>query len=71
MSQMSPLAWYLLLPFLAILAFEVYALWNFSEELRRGRRRRIRNNVYGHRINIYPPPRPVLRFRRDREDEAA
>jgi len=71
MPQMSGQAWYLLIPILAILAFEVYALWNFSEELRRGRRRRIRNTVYGHRINIYPFRTPVLRFRRDREDEAA
>ena len=71
MPQMSSQAWYLLIPIFAILGFEVWALWNFSEELRRGRRRRMRSTDYRRRNRIYPPLRPVLRFRRDREDEAA
>ena len=71
MPQVSDRAWLLLIPFLAILAFEVWVLWSFSAEIRRGQRRRVRSAVAGHQIDIYAPQGPVLRFRSSREREAA
>ena len=71
MSHMIDPAWFLLVPFLAILAFTVWALWNFSDELRTERRRRVRRSLYGYQVRIYQPEPPVLRFRRSHEKEAA
>jgi len=73
MSHIFDPAWLLVIPFLAILIFAVWVLWNFSGELRQGRRRRVRSVLYGHQVKIYipEPQRPVLRFRRSRDDEAA
>jgi hypothetical protein len=64
-------AWLLLIPFLVILAFSIWVLWHFSDELRQGRRRRIRGaTLYGHQVNIYEAQPEVLRFRRDRNQAA-
>jgi hypothetical protein len=73
MSHIFDPAWLLLIPFLAILSFALWALWSFSDELRQGRRRRVRRPIYGHQVKVYlPEPRqPVLRFSRRRDQEAA
>lgn len=74
MSHAFDPAWLLLIPFLVILSFTVWALWHFSDDLRQGRRRRVRNAaLYGHRVKIYiPEPRqPASRFDRRRDHEAA
>jgi len=73
MSHTFDPTWLLVIPFLAILIFAMWALWNFSGELRKGKRRRVRSAMYGHQVKIYIPDshRPVLRFRRRRDDEAA
>jgi hypothetical protein len=66
-------AWLLLIPFLIVLSFTVWALCHFSDELRRGKRRRIRSAIYGHQVKIYipEPQQRVLRFRGSRDHEAA
>jgi hypothetical protein len=62
----------LLTPFLIVVTFTIWVLWNFSRELRQGRRRRVRGSaLYGHPVKIYAPERQVIRFRRSRNDEAA
>lgn len=63
----------LLIPFLIVLPFSFWVLWKFTQELRQGRRRRIRSSalLYGHQVKIYTPERPVLRVRRGRDHEAA
>lgn len=64
-------AWLLLIPFLTILAFSLWALWHFSDELRQGKRRRIRSAaLYGHQVKIYVPQQPALRFHRERDHAA-
>jgi len=64
-------AWLLLIPFLVILAFLVTVLWHFSDELRQGRRRRVRSTThYGHQVKISEAQQPVLRFRRHRNEAA-
>ncbi len=63
--------WLLLIPFCAILFFNVWALWNFSNELRRGKRRRVRRTPYYPPTRIYTPPARVVRFRRRHDSEAA
>ena len=62
-----------LIPFLMVLAFMLWVLWNFTQELRQGRRRRIRSSaqLYGHPVKIYAPERQVLAFRRHPGNEAA
>ena len=63
----------LLIPFLIVLSFTLWALWHFSDELRQGKRRRIRSApLYGHQVKIYipDPQQPAMRFRR-RDDQAA
>ena len=60
----------LLIPFGLVLAFCVLVLWNFSKELRVGKRRRVRR-TYEPEIRIYRPPERVIRFRRDHGKEAA
>jgi hypothetical protein len=64
-------AWLLLIPFLAVLAFSMWVLWNFSEEIRIGKRHRVRRAIYGHQVQIYSPERAVLRFTHPRDKEAA
>jgi hypothetical protein len=71
MSHILDPAWLLLIPFITIVAFSVWALWNFSGELRVGRRRRARHPVYGFQVRIYSPQPPVLRFRRRHDNQAA
>jgi hypothetical protein len=71
MSHLFDPAWLLLIPFFVVLAFTVWALWNFTEEIRIGRRRRIRRPLYGHQVQIYSPEPTVLRFRRSIDKEAA
>jgi hypothetical protein len=71
MSHLFDPAWLLLIPFLIIVTFTVWTLWHFSEEIRTGKRRRIRRAIYGHQVQIYPPERAVLRFTRTRDKEAA
>ena len=69
--QMFDPAWLLLIPFLLILAFSVWVLWHFSDELRQGRRRRIRSDtLHGHQVKIYEAPPEVLRLRRGRNQAA-
>jgi hypothetical protein len=62
-----------LIPFLMVLAFMLWVLWNFTQELRQGRRRRIRSSAQlnGHPVKIYAPERQVLAFRRHPGNEAA
>jgi hypothetical protein len=60
----------LIIPFGLVLAFCVWVLWNFSAELRTGKRRRVRR-VSGPEIRIYFPPQQVIRFRRRHDNEAA
>jgi len=71
MSHLFDPAWLLLIPFLTILAFTLWALWNFSDEIRMGRRRRIRRAIQGHQVRIYAPKPTVIRFRRSHDKEAA
>lgn len=71
MTHLFDPAWLLLIPFLITLTFTVWALWNFSAEIRIGKRRRIRRAFYGHQVQIYSPERAVLRFARSRDKEAA
>jgi hypothetical protein len=71
MSHLFDPAWLLLIPFLIIVTFTLWALWNFSAEIRIGKRRRIRRTIYGHQVQIYSPEKAVLRFNRPRDKEAA
>jgi hypothetical protein len=71
MSHLFDPAWLLLIPFLIVVMFAVWTLWNFSEEIRIGKRRRIRRAIYGHQVQIYPPDTAVLRFTRSHDKEAA
>jgi hypothetical protein len=71
MSHLFDPAWLLLNPFLLIVTFTVWALWNFSQEIRVGKRRRIRRAIHGHQVQIYSPEKAVLRFTRTRDKEAA
>jgi hypothetical protein len=63
-------AWLLLIPFLIILALAVWVLWSFSDELRAGKRRRIRRTDYTPEVRIYWPDTYAPRFRRRRDKEA-
>lgn len=63
--------WFLFLPFVSILAFAVFVLWKFSQELRAGKRRRDRRIPNAVKVQIHTPPADVLRFRRNHEKEAA
>jgi hypothetical protein len=71
MSHLIDPTWLLLIPFLTILTFCVWALWNFSGELHTGKRRRIHRTFYAHEVQIYWPEQPVSRFRHSRDKEAA
>lgn len=72
MSHHLDLAFLLLIPLLIVSAFTFWVLWNFTRELRQGRRRRVRSSrlIYGHEVRIYEPEPQVLRFRRHRDHEA-
>jgi hypothetical protein len=71
MSHLFDPTWLLLIPFLIIVMFTVWTLWNFSAEIRIGKRRRVRSTIYGHQVLIYSPEKAVLRFTRTRDKEAA
>ncbi len=71
MSHTIDPTWLLLIPFFIVLTFAVWALWNFSGELRTGKRRRSRRVLYSHEVRVYWPARDVPRFRRNRDKEAA
>ena len=60
----------LMIPFGLVLAFCVWALWNFSEELRARKRRRVRR-ASEPEIRVYWPPERAIRFRRGYGKEAA
>jgi hypothetical protein len=60
----------LMIPFGLVLAFCVWALWNFSEELRAGKRHRIRRTSSEPEIRIYWRPERAIRFRHGDGKEA-
>ena len=61
----------MMIPLGAVLAFCIWALWGFSNELRAGARQRLRRPEYTHQVTIYAPPQPVHRFSRSHDSEAA
>jgi hypothetical protein len=63
--------WLLLIPFGLMLAFCVWALWSFSDELRAGKRRRVHRALHDPYVRVYWPTVRIARFRRSRDKEAA
>jgi hypothetical protein len=61
----------LMIPFGAALAFCIWALWGFSNEIRAGGRQRVRRSANATQVLVYAPPQPALRFRRCHDQEAA
>jgi hypothetical protein len=71
MSTTIDATWLLLIPLCSVLGFTVWALWNFSSELRAGRRRRVHRIPYIPEVRIYRPTSQIARFRRSHDKEAA